>query len=313
MKRLDVSQRDKARQLYGTVPLLEMIVRQAGKYALPPYGLGLRPEEIFQMVVAWVDRVKTEPDDDVAVVMMQQAWNRQWLELKDMEELAKRTCRDGEMEELVCVILHWVYECFVVLSSERVHGNLCYRLLAEKLLLQMMGHMGVWMEVRREVSRECGDARNGKLLKDWLVGYVEGCDAPITTVQGDLILQDGGMFLALPSGTYDPKMYSEKAQKIWKALVDKKWCTKQDSMLRWEKPKQSLGFLVKIMAHKLGVLDPTNNENIAWQSFQEIFLGLDGSFFNQAKTAASKVDLNGDYHSWPRDAQELRLLVKCAV
>lgn len=313
MKRLDISQRDKVRQLFGNIPLLGAIDRQAGKYALPPYALELRPEEIFQMVVAWIDRMKTEPDNDVVADMMQQAWNRQWRDLKDMEELAGRTCRDGEVEELSCVILCWVYECFVMLSSERVDGNLWYRRFAENLLRQLMGHLSVWMEVRGQITKVCGDARSWNLLKDWLIGYVEHHDAPLTTVQGDLILQEDGMFLALPSGVYDPKMYSEDAQKIWKALVDKKWCSKQGSVLVWEKSNLSLGYLVKIMSNKLGVFDPTCPERIAWQPFQGIFKGLEGSFSRQAKTGASKVDMSDDYHKWPKDAQDLRMLIKCAV
>lgn len=314
MKRLDALQRGEARRLYATVPLLDMIDRQARKYALPPYGLQLRPEEIFQMVVAWIDRVRTEPDNDAAIGLMQDAWSRQWLDLRDMEELSRRTCLDGELEELTCMIICWVYECFVVLSTDALHGNLWYQMMAGNLQLQMMRHMDVWTEVGREVIGECHKAGNWDMLQDWLLGYVERSEAPITTVQGELILQEGGMFLPQPSGEYDRKLYSGKAQKIWKALVDKKWCSKQDSMLKWERSNKALGYCVKIVAHELGVLELTNGKkNIVWQSFQWIFQGLEGSVLSQAKNSASKLDLQQDYHKWHNDAQDLRFLVKCAV
>lgn len=310
MKRLDVLHRDKARELYATVPLLDMIDRQARKYALPPYGLQLRPEEIFQMVVAWLDRVRTESDDEAAVELMQEAWDRQWLVLRDMEERLGHKCWDGELEELTCVILCWVYECFVVLSREIVHGDLWYQMMAEKLQLQMMRHMDVWTEVIGEISAECGEPQNWELLQEWLVGYVERCDAPVTTVQGDLILQEGGMFLPLPSGEHDTKMYSKEAQKIWRMLVEKKWCEKQGSMLVWKKSNLSFGYLVKIVADKLQVYDPLREGTIAWSSFKEIFKDSDGSLFGQGRNGASKIGKKIPVKNWPIDARELMTWMK---
>ena len=109
-----------------------------------------------------------------------------------------------------------------------------------------------------------------------------------------------------------PKMYTPQAQKIWRKLVEKKWCEKQDSMLVWKNTNKSFGFMVKIVAHHLNIYDPTKNDAIAWSAFQKVFTGLEGSTFRQVRNSACQLDLAKKSSSWPKAAQDIRLLVKSA-
>lgn len=310
MKKLDVSQRDKVKELYGTVPLFDMISSRARKYALPPYKLRSNPEDIFQMVVAWIDRIKTEPSDEKAAKLMAGAWDEQWGYFADMAEMARVDYCDNETEELTCLVLSWLWECLALLSDERVHGNLVYLRLADGLLAQLVGHTLRWVGMRKEILAVCSEGQGREALMQWLVDYVDDTQPPVTTVQGSLVLQPGDNFLSPPSGKHDPKMYSKEAQKIWRMLVKKEWCEKQNSMLVWKKSKLSFGYMVKIVADKLQVYDPLREDTIVWSSFKEIFKDLDESILRQARTGATKVGKNIPVKKWPADAQELNTWMK---
>ena len=84
MNKLEVSQRDKVRSLYGENPLYRMIERLADQYSLPPYHLKMHPEDIFQAVMGWIDSIRTEPDNDKMIRLIDQSWNRQWRTLSDI-------------------------------------------------------------------------------------------------------------------------------------------------------------------------------------------------------------------------------------
>lgn len=310
MNKLEVSQRDKVRSLYGENPLYRMIERLADQYSLPPYHLKMHPEDIFQAVMGWIDSIRTEPDNEKMIRLIDQSWNRQWRNLSDIGERARCECSDQELEETTCMMLLWLHKCLVLLCDEQVHGNLWYHKCAEKLVLQMMRHSYVWMDVNKTVFKGWNLMETVDELKDWLIQYVDSSATPITTVEGELVLQDTSCFIFPPNDEYDLKMYTPQAQKIWRKLVEKKLCEKQDSMLVWKSTNKSFGFMVKIVAHHLNIYDPTKKDAIAWSAFQKVFTGLEGSTFKQVRNSACQLDLAKKSSSWPKAAQDIRLLVK---
>ena len=135
-------------------------------------------------------------------------------------------------------------------------------------------------------------------------------DSLLTDAEGCLVLQDDEIVIVPPLTEHDDKLYTKQAQAIWRKLIEKEWCEKDGSMLVWKKSKRSLGYMVKLVAHELKVLDPST-KNIVWDSFKHLFKDLNNSsVLSQAKSGAGKFKLESRPNSWPSEADELRILLR---
>mgnify|MGYP003369539485 FL=1 len=310
MNRLDIQSRDKVRKRYAANPLYLMIQSIGGKYIRSDYRLKLRPEEIFQILMGWIDGIKCESDNEAVCRKMKEAWDKQWEAFCDMAELANCECPDSEVEEYVCLILGLLHNCLGKLSDEACPGNLHYLRFGNHLFASACEQSKMMMKFMRDIYHHESYRQYSLKVKDWLLDYMNNDDSLLTDSEGCLVLQDDEIVIAPPLTEHDDKLYTEQAQVIWKKLIEKGWCEKDGSMLVWKKSKRSLGYMVKLVAHELKVLDPAT-KNIVWDSFKHLFKDLNNSsVLSQAKSGAGKFKLESRPTSWPGEADELRILLR---
>lgn len=310
MNRLDIHARDKVRERFARNPLFLLIKDYSLPLMQPPHVLQLRPEEVFQMVMGWIDFIRCEPDDDRVADRMREAWDRLWADFCDMAERSSRDCPAGEVEEYVCLVLGLLHNCLAKLSDEECCGNLLYFRFGDILFTSAFSHSVLWMKTLGGISRHQAYARYSPQVKDWLLGYMASDDVPYTDVEGRLVLQEDWMVVSPPPTEHDGKLYGKKAQEIWKKLLEKGWCEKSGSVLVWRKSNRALGYMVKLVAHELNVLDPSTG-NISWKSFFHLWMDLnDSKILEQAKRGAGEFKLNAMKTGWPADAQELKNWMK---
>lgn len=310
MNRLDIQSRDKVKKRFAANPLYLMIQSIGGKYIRSDYRLKLRPEEIFQILMGWIDEIKCESDDEEVCRMMKEAWDRQWEAFCDMAELSNCECPDREVEEYVCLILGLLYNCLGKLSDEACPGNLYYLRFGNHLFASACEQSKMMMLFVKEFYQNESYRQYSLKVKEWLLDYMNNDDSLLTDSEGCLVLQDDEIVIAPPLTEHDDKLYTEQAQAIWKKLIGKGWCEKDGSMLVWKKSKRSLGYMVKLVAHELKVLDPAT-KNIVWDSFKYLFKDLNNSsVLSQAKSGAGKFKLESRPTSWPGEADELRILLR---
>ncbi len=310
MSKLDISQRGKASEMYGSVPLYSLIDSVYGHLSLPPMLLRVSAGDLFQEVMAWIDRVRCEADDDTVCRMLRGAWQMQWRYFADMAEQERLTPSDEELEALVCAVLQLVCDSLMSLGSEQVDGCWHYQRFARTLLGVLEEHASGRAHVLQALwatdAYRCYEVQ----LAEWLYGYVADGHPLYTAADGTLVLQENSVVLTPPKSTRDLRMYSEKAQRIWKKLIDEKWCERCGAGLAWKKDKLALGYLVQLVANVLEVKHVTNG-NIAWDSFKDVFLDLqDASILSQARNGAKAIKKGSRSVSWPPDAQVLNTYLK---
>ena len=312
MNRLDIQSRDKVKKRFAANPLFLMIQSIGGKYIRPDYRLKLRPEEIFQILMGWIDEIKCESDNEEVCRMMKEAWDKQWEVFCDMAESSKCECPDREVEEYVCLILGLLHNCLGKLSDEACPGSLHYQCFGNHLFVSACEQSKMMMMFVREFYQNESYGRYSLEVKDWLLDYMNNIDSLLTDSDGCLVLQDDNIVIPPPPTPHDDKLYTKQAQAIWRILIAKGWCEKDGSMLVWKKSKRSLGYMVKLVAHKLHVLDPAT-DNVVWNSFMGLVENLNNeSDLSQAKSGAGEVKLEERPTSWPKSAKDLRILLKSA-
>jgi len=310
MNRLDIHTRDKVKERFALNPLFLLIKDYSLPLLQPSYVLKLRPEEVFQMVMGWIDFIKCEPDDDRVADGMREAWDRLWADFSDMAERSCCECPAKEIEEYVCLVLGFLHNCLAKLSDEECRGYLLYFRFGDILFSSAQSHSMLWMKTLGGINSHQAYAQYSHRVKDWLFGYMDSDDIPYTDVEWKLVLLEDGMVISPPPTEHDGKLYEKKAQAIWKKLLEEGWCEKSGSMLVWKKSNQSLGYMVKLVAHKLGVLDPATG-NISWDSFKHLIESLNvNTVLRQAKTGASKIKEDSKDKDWPVEAKDLKLWLK---
>lgn len=103
----------------------------------------------------------------------------------------------------------------------------------------------------------------------------------------------------------DPKLKSDKAHEIWRALVKNKYCHAQGSTYVWDATQVEYGYMVYIVSDILDFKHPSSGR-ILWKEFKAIF-PHDDSFEKGAQVAVSK-NLAGlpSYKAWPNEAKNIR-------
>ena len=260
--------------------------------------------------MGWIDEIKCESDNEAVCRKMKEAWDKQWEAFCDMAELANCECPDSEVEEYVCLILGLLHNCLGKLSDEACPGNLHYLRFGNQLFASACEQSNKMMKFMRDIYHHESYRLYSQDVKDWLLDYMNNDDSLLTDSEGCLVLQDDEIVIVPPLTEHDDKLYTEQAQVIWKKLIGKGWCEKDGSMLVWKKSKRSLGYMVKLVAHELKVLDPST-KNIVWDSFKHLFKDLNNSsVLSQAKSGAGKFKLESRPNSWPSEADELRILLR---
>lgn len=312
MKKLDISQRGRVQAKYGNLALYSLIDEEYGYLALPRNELGVSTEDVLQAVMAWIDKVRCEPSEDKVCQMLSKAWEKQWRYFLDMAEEERKHVTDGELTELVSAVLQLVCDCLASLAREWVDGDLHYR----RCFLTLLGvlHQHGYGEFQALQKRWYTQAYRElyKQMDDWIVRYVDGNQPLCTAADGTLVLDDKGVVLTPPADLKDQRLFSDKAQRIWKRLIADGYCEKSGAGLLWKCSSLSLGYLVRLVADELRVKNVVN-EKIEWKLFEVVFLDLqDKSTLRKARNGAARIKKGTHSYTWPEEAQALRDCLKLA-
>lgn len=154
--------------------------------------LRLTPEEVFQEVMGWLDRISRTEDEEELAFDINNAWAELW---QQFSQLAPPNCPDSEIEQSVGVVLSFLLTCLIKLSDETLEGCRFYAKLSHILACRMHASMkNMYCVVGCIIDNPFYRSHNEE-LNEWIVFYMLHSSQTLTTSDGKLkttLARDGG-------------------------------------------------------------------------------------------------------------------------
>lgn len=145
--------------------------------------LRLTPEEVFQEVVGWLDRVSRTEDEEELAYGVDNAWAELYQQLR---QLSVPGCPDREIEQSVGVILSLLLTCFIKLSDETLEGYCLYTRLRNILTRRLLESMRGAQLMLGSIICHPYYQRHNQELDEWLIDYTLHSKQTLTSRDGTL-------------------------------------------------------------------------------------------------------------------------------
>lgn len=182
MERLSATSRNDIAQVYRENAFFMVVSHICMPYARGFDRLRLLPEEVFQLVMAWLDRISREEDDDEVEALIDNAWHEQRLELGGMGGEAS----EGELDRATGIVMTFLLTCLIKLGRRPSAEGDFYASLRDSLMGQMMGNMAGFPMMLSEITNHPYYRKHNLEVDAWLGEYMFGSTVTFTDREGRL-------------------------------------------------------------------------------------------------------------------------------
>lgn len=142
----------------------------------------LLPEEVFQEVMAWLDRISREEDDDEVRMLIANAW----FEQKSQLECLMPDVSGEEIDNATGIIMIYLLTCLIKLGRE---GNECgdfYAILRNSLMWQLQENMLGFIQTFNKMISHPYYLKHNEAVNEWLMEYMMTSKTTFTDREGRL-------------------------------------------------------------------------------------------------------------------------------
>lgn len=182
MERINATSRNKIDRVYRDNALFMVVSHISMAYTRSFGSLKLLPEEVFQQVMAWLDKISREEDDDEVRAFIDTAWYEQSLDFGDLVTGA----RESEVNQATGIVMIFLLTCLIKLGSDLYSEGDFYASLRDSLMRQLMEHMTGFEKTVGEITTDPYYRKHNEEVNRWIAEYMFCSPVTFTDREGRL-------------------------------------------------------------------------------------------------------------------------------
>ena len=188
MERLDATSRSKIQAAYRENALYMVVSHLSLPYTRSLRRLRLLPEEVFQQVVAWLDRISREADNDEVMAFISNAWDEQ---CQDFLLCMGADIDEREANQATGLVMIFLFTCLAKLRGRLHHEGRFgqagfYGKLAASLHVQMEGQMTGYGQMMSGILDDPYYRMHNPEVGEWIAEYMLRQATAFTDQEGRL-------------------------------------------------------------------------------------------------------------------------------
>lgn len=179
MERVSAISRNDIDRVYRDNALFMVVNHICLPYAPTFTHLRLLPEEVFQQVMAWLDKISREEDDDEVRALIGNVWYEQSLDFAGMTTEAS----DFEVSRATGLVMIFLLTCLIKLGCNPSGEGDFYASLSDLVMEQGMNNMAGFQKMARQITNHPYYLKHNEEVNRWLGEYM--LKSPVTFTDRD--------------------------------------------------------------------------------------------------------------------------------